>query len=216
MRIGHLADHLDPFVQSFLPALVLGWAVPEGLDDAGLTPWDDRRGGQYAGQDEPAWLVRFGHQHGGCACLQSEVGGLVLPLRGRPDAASVVASLDVLACDTPNDRPIHARPDLAPLHLTHGAPYDAAQLLVLRRALEPCPALPAPIGGSEALVELDASDAARRLLGWTVIRARLGETAAAPIRIEPMATLDDELLAAASAYAPAHPLRLFLVWFNSD
>ncbi len=213
MDIGY-AD--ESSVGDILPALVLGWQ--------GEGPGESWRLKRTAWDDGPPWFLRFGHQYMGYSCAHAELGGMVMGLRDQPATADVVASLEVLACGSPRDRAIRARPDLAPLHL-QSTSYDSAQLAALNHVLASCPVLPPAIGGHEALVELDAHLGVERLEGWRVLAPELAprthhtDRDAADVVIGPIgphARLDDRLVAAARQYGAPRPPRLFLLWFNSD
>jgi hypothetical protein len=202
--IGHLFDHGDGFAERFLPALVLG-RNGQGPQRRRTSP----------PPVEPRWMLTFAHQYDGYSCSQAELRGLVMPLRGRSDTREVMANLDVLACDSLQAKEIRERPDLQPLHLARGS-YDANQREVLARALSSCPSLPRPIGGHEALVELDATDVGRRLAGWTVIAGEPGAVDSSPPTLHAYAQLDENLVALAEAHFRPNPLRLYLLWLNSD
>lgn len=146
-------------------------------------------------------LVSFDQQYAGNACAQQALTGVLLPLALRHDAEVLVADLAVLGCTGPNDPPIRARPDLAPLHLCPLEQYRPRQRAVLDQVLARGPSLPTVVAAAEALVELDASEPLRFFGGW---------------RLHTNQPLDEHLLDAVRALRPDRPLRVFLVWWNSD
>lgn len=192
-----------------LPAVVIGFK--ERIWDAPELPW----------------LVRFQHQYAGYACQQEDLTGVLLPLLDRADAAELVEDLRVLGCDSPMDARIRARPDLAPLHLCSLEQYEPEQRVVLDRVLAKGPPLPRVIGAAEALVEFDANEPLRFFAGWQLLSPELPrsvhladplapDTSIGPIALHAHQRLDDRLLHPIRGLRPGAPLRVFLVWGNSD
>jgi hypothetical protein len=172
-------------------------------------------------------IVSLQQQYAGHGCLQQALTGALLPLRGRRDAEALVADLDVLDCASVSDARIRARPDLAPLHLCWLDQYRPDQRIVLDRVLKKGPPLPQVIAAAEALVELDASEPLRFFGGWQVLSRELPRsvhladplaphTVIGPVGLHEHQRFDDRLLGMIRDLSPGSPLRVFLVWSNSD
>lgn len=201
----------DETLDLLLPAVLLGWVAPDAR----------------AGEDPP-WLVRFAHQYGGYATLQIELCGLLLPLREAPRAEGLVDSLEALADDGRQEPRIRRRPQLAPIHLTFGDRYGPAQLDLLQHLLATTrPALPPALSAHEALAELDAAEVAARFHGWPAVslelprKSHLADEDARDVVIGPLGVhegvrVDDRLIEEVRSFLPGVPLRVFLLWTNSD
>lgn len=188
-----------------LPAVVIG--VPEARGDlAGAFPW----------------AHRIHHQHGGYACLQSELYGFLLPLAEVEACSKLAQGFEALSLDSRRHDAFESFPELSAHHLSAGAPYSAAALRDFERFLGRGDfAFPSLTGGTEALLEFSGG-AMAAFLGWPVLMSRGGAASAAEdaaegerLYLDPGTVLDGASLERLRAVT-GREVRAYLLWHNSD
>lgn len=176
--------------------------------------------------NELPWAHSVHHQHGGHACLQAELYGVVLPLQAVPACAALMAGFDALALDSPSKSAFASTPELASLHLSCGEPYSREELDVIQRFLGRAKfTFPAVTSGTEALLEL-ATASATAFLGWPPLMLEmplgcaLDEPDARHLDIGPLGIYSGWTLSPAALRrlreVVGEDVRAYLLWNNSD
>ncbi len=192
-----------------LPAVVVG--VPELRMDLA---------------DELPWAHSISHQHGGYACLQAELFGVILPLQSVPECAQLLAAFEALARDVPSKQAFASFPELLPLHLTAGQPYDTEQLAAIREVLaRALPQFVSSFSGTEAFIELRGA-VLSQFFGWPLFMAEmplgcaLDDVDAKHLDIGPLGTYRNRVLTSAALQRLSTlvgvGLSAYLLWDNSD
>lgn len=197
----------DP--SDYLPAILIGTADPQGID-----------------ADELLWAHTVDHQHGGYACLQSRLHGVLLPLRAVPACSPLMAGFEALSLDSRSKRAFAQFPELASVHLTAGQQYEPSEIQILQRFVAGAEfAFPVITCGTEALLELrDASPAA--FLGWPLLMLEmpaacaLDDPDARHLAIGPLGIWEGRVLSRPTLdrlrEVVGGDLEVYLLWNNSD
>lgn len=192
-----------------LPAMLLGVA--------GLRP---------SLTNELPWAHNVHHQHGGYACLQSQFYGVLLPLEAAPGCSALTAGFDALALDSSSKSAFAKIPELAPLHLSAGSPYSAADLRAIQHFLSRADfAFPSVTAGTEALLEF-GNASPTSFCGWPLLMCEmplgcsLEDPLARDLAIGPLGIYSDRVLSRAALDrlrdAVGSDIRVYLLWNNSD
>lgn len=175
---------------------------------------------------ELPWAHSVHHQHGGYACLQSELFGVVLPLSAAPGCAELLRGFDALALDAPSKTAFKAVPELAQVHLTMGQAYGVAALECLQRFLARAEfRFPTITSGTEALLEFAAASP-NEFLGWPILMFEMPTSCAiedpqarhldvGPLDVYPARVLSRGALQRLRELV-GEDLEVYLLWENSD
>jgi hypothetical protein len=183
-------------------------------------------GAREANANELPWAHRVHHQHGGYACLQSQLYGVILPLLAVPACSRLMLGFDALALDSPSTSAFARFPELESVHLTAGQPYEPAAIHALQRFLARAElAFPVITGGTEALLEF-ATASPTQFLGWPLLMlempaaCELDDPDAGALEIGPIGVYPGRVLSPAALDRLRHvtreELRVYLLWDNSD
>ena len=176
--------------------------------------------------DELPWAHVVHHQHGGYACSQVQLYGILLPLDAVPACAPLFAGFDALSLDAPSRSAFALFPDLESAHLTAGQDYDSAAIHALQRFLARAEFVFPPItAGTEALLEF-ATAQPTQFLGWPLLMLEMPEAVSlvdldagalvmGPLGIYPGRDLSQPVLERLKEVIREEP-KVYLLWHNSD